>query len=46
MGYPSREKLGDFPGGSDGKGSACKAGDMGSIPGLERFPGEGNGNSF
>ena len=34
----------DFPGGSDGKESACKAGDPGSIPGLGRYPGEGNGN--
>ena len=33
-----------FPGGSDGKESACNAGDLGSIPGLERSPGEGNGN--
>ena len=33
-----------FPGGSDGKESACKAGDPGSIPGLGRSPGEGNGN--
>ena len=31
-----------FPGGSDGKESACNAGDPGSIPGLGRFPGEGN----
>ena len=34
----------DFPGGSDGKASASKAGDLGSIPGLRRSPGEGNGN--
>ena len=34
----------DFPGGSDGKAFACNAGDLGSIPGLERSPGEGNGN--
>ena len=27
---------------SDGKESACNAGDLGSIPGLERSPGEGN----
>ena len=33
-----------FTGGSDGKESARKAGDPGSIPGLGRFPGEGNGN--
>ena len=32
-----------FPGGSDGKESACNAGDPGSIPGLRRSPGEGNG---
>ena len=31
------------PGGSDGKKSACSAGDLGSIPGLGRTPGEGNG---
>ena len=30
--------------GSDGKASACRAGDPGSIPGLGRSPGEGNGN--
>ena len=30
--------------GSDGKESACKAGDLGSIPGSGRSPGEGNGN--
>ena len=29
---------GGFPGSSDGKESACKAGDLGSIPGLGRFP--------
>ena len=33
-----------FPGGSEGKVSACNAGDSGSIPGLGRSPGEGNGN--
>ena len=32
------------PGGSDGKASACNAGDPGSIPGSGRSPGEGNGN--
>ena len=32
-----------FPGGSDVKESACSAGDPGLIPGLGRFPGEGNG---
>ena len=30
-----------FPCGSDGKESACNAGDLDSIPGLERSPGEG-----
>ena len=33
-----------FPGGSEGKASACNAGDLGSVPGLGRSPGEGNGN--
>ena len=33
-----------FPGGSDGKEFSCNAGDPGSIPGLGRSPGEGNGN--
>ena len=33
-----------FPGSSDGKASACNAGDLGSIPGSGRSPGEGNGN--
>ena len=33
----------DFPGGSDGKESACNAGDPGLIPGLRRSPGEGSG---
>ena len=32
-----------FPGGSDGKESACNVGDLGSIPGLRRSLGEGNG---
>ena len=34
----------DFPGGSEGKASACNAGDPGSTPGSGRSPGEGNGN--
>ena len=34
----------DFSSGSDGKESACNVGDLGSIPGLRRSPGEGNGN--
>ena len=32
-----------FPGGSASKETACNAGHLGSIPGLERSPGEGNG---
>ena len=36
--------LGGFPGGSEVKGSACNAGDVGSIPGSGRYSGEGNGN--
>ena len=35
-----------FPGGSNGKQSACNAGDPGSIPGLGKSPGEGQGNPF
>ena len=33
----------DFPGGSDGKDSACNVGDPGLIPGSGRYPGVGNG---
>ena len=33
-----------FPSGSDGKASACNVGNLGSIPGSGRSPGEGNGN--
>ena len=33
-----------FPGGSEVKAPVCSVGDLGSIPGLGRFPGEGNGN--
>ena len=33
-----------FPGGTDGKESACKEGDLGSVPGLGRSPGGGHGN--
>ena len=35
-----------FPDGSDSKESACNVGDLGSIPGLGRFLGAGNGNSL
>ena len=41
-GNPEHE--GGFPGGSDGKASVCNAGDPGSIPGLGRSTGEGNGS--
>ena len=34
----------DFPGGSDGRKSACNARDPGLIPASERSLGEGNGN--
>ena len=40
------EMMLNFPGGSGGKESACNAGDLGSIPGLRRSPGEGNGYSL
>ena len=35
-----------FPGSSDSKQSVCDAGDLGSIPGSGRSPGEGNGYPF
>ena len=35
-----------FPGSSDNKESTCNEGDLGSIPGLERSPGEGTGYSL
>ena len=34
----------NFPGGSEGKESACNVGDPALVPGLGRSPGEGNGN--
>ena len=37
-------ELGLFPGGSEVKVSACNVGDLGSIPGSRRSPGEGDGN--
>ena len=40
----SRIRLLGFPGGSDSKESTCNVGDLGSIPGLGRSPGEGHGN--
>ena len=39
--YRKTSPLLGCPGGSDSKESACNAGDQSSIPGLERFPGEG-----
>ena len=39
--YPSSQV--SFPGGSDGKETALNAGDLGSIPGLGKSSGEGNG---
>ena len=41
--YTSWGQSKGFPGGSDGKESACNAEDPGLIPGLGRSPGEGNG---
>ena len=39
--YPNQYRLpGGFPHGSDGKETACNTGDLGSIPGLGRSPGE------
>ena len=42
--FPPNSKLfifiGVYPGGSDSKTSACSAGDLGSVPGLGRSPGE------
>ena len=35
-----------FPGGSDGKESACNEGNLGSIPVLGRCPGRGHGNPY
>ena len=46
FGTSRRKLLHGFPGGSEVKASASNAGDLGSIPGLGRSPGEGNGNPF
>ena len=40
---PRNATVGSY-GGSEDKASACNAGDPGSIPGLGRSPGDGNGN--
>ena len=42
-GHASTSVFLGFPGGSDGKESTCDVGGLGSIPGLGRSPGEGNG---
>ena len=43
---PTVFQYSSFPySGSDGEETACNAGDLGSVPGLGRSPGEGNGNS-
>ena len=42
--FSSSSAIMGFPGGSEGKASACNAGDLGSIPGSGRSPGEGNGS--
>ena len=39
--YTKNFKIQGFTGGSVGKESTCNVGDLVSIPGLERFPGEG-----
>ena len=41
-----REETLGFPGGWDGEQSTCNSGNLGSIPGLGRHPGEGNGNEL
>ena len=38
------DKIQGFPGGLNDKESTCNAGDLGSVPGLGRFPGGGHGN--
>ena len=44
--YPSIYLFMGFPGGAEVKASACNVGDLGSIPGLGRSPGEGNVNTL
>ena len=39
-----KDRMWNFPGGSDGKASTRNEGDLGLIPGSGRSPGEGNGN--
>ena len=45
-GYTCINSAPESSGGLDGKEFARNAGDLGSIPGSERSPGEGNGNHF
>ena len=40
---PKSKAVWNFTGGSDGKESACSAGDLGLIPWSGKSPGEGNG---
>ena len=42
--FKKKKRKEGFPCGSEGKASARNAGDLGSIPGSGRSPGEGNGN--
>ena len=44
MNWTDSLRLRAYPGGSDRKESACNAGDLSSLPGSGRSPGEGNGN--
>ena len=44
MNFSKFREIGGFPGGSDGKESACNAGHPGPILGSGRSPGQGNGN--
>ena len=46
LAYGNWGEIWGFPGGLDGEESACNAGDLDSIPGLERSPGGGQGNPF
>ena len=41
---PIKKQQAEIAGGSDGRESACNAGDLGLIPKLGRSPGKGNGN--
>ena len=45
-GHLSCSLMAGFPGGAEVKVSACNVGNLGSIPGSGRSPGEGNGNPF